>query len=534
MYSTLFLVTLAVFTAFVLRRRRLGPLPPGPRGLPLLGNFRDIATSRDVSWIRYWKWSQVYGDIVHLKVFGHHTVVLNSAKVIEDLLEKRSKNYSDRPDMPMFMDLMGSTWNFAVFRYSDWWRMHRRTFHQRFQQRAVPEYYDIQRSAASSFIDNLTRSPENFLSHIQHFTGSIVLKIAYGYTLQTNDDPYIRLVLDMLEGVKAAAIHGSFWVDYLPILKYVPAWLPGAGFKKKAEEWRQSTREVRDRPWGWVKAAVEDGTANPSFCTLSADRLSVTLGDGSMTEEVIKNCAAMAYNGSSLLSGTDTVASSIVSFILAMVLHPEYQERAQKEIDAVVGTGRLPDFDDREKMPFVNALIAETLRWNPATPTGVDHRALNDDMYEGYFIPAGATIVPNVWVVLHDETLYGPRTQDFDPDRFLKQELGKEIPPSPEIWAFGFGRRICPGRYLAVNNLYLAMSYILASFTIKKPIDDAGVEITPEVDYMDGIISLAGPSPTIREDNRSLVLVEAPNLKLEAQKRRYEDLKHVGKIWDSS
>ncbi|KAK1223030.1 hypothetical protein PQX77_014107 [Marasmius sp. AFHP31] len=186
-----------------------------------------------------------------------------------------------------------------------------------------------------------------------------------------------------------------------------------------------------------------------------------------------------------------------------MVLHPEYQERAQKEIDAVVGSGRLPDFDDREKMPFVNALIAETLRWNPVTPLGAEHRALRDDVYEGYFIPAGTTVVPNAWnwgtksnalrAVLRDETLYGPRTQDFNPNRFLKQEVGNEVPPNPELYAFGFGRRICPGRYLAVNNLYLAMSYILASFIIAKPIDDEGVEVTPEVEYMDGIISFPGP-----------------------------------------
>ncbi|KAK1223031.1 hypothetical protein PQX77_014108 [Marasmius sp. AFHP31] len=304
MPSSLVFLVATVFTFLVLwriiRRRRghILSLPPGPKGHPLIGNFRDIAISPDVSWIRYWKWSQVYGDVFHLEVFGHHTIVLNSAKAINDLLEKRSGNYSDRPDMPMFMDLIESTWHFALIRYSDWWRMHRRTFHQRFQQRVVSEYYDIQRTAASSLISNLTSSPEDFVSHVQLFTGSIVLKIVYGYTLKTKEDPYIRLIVDMQEGVIAAALHGQFWVDYLPILKYAPAWFPGAGFKRKAEKWKHLTREVGDQPWGWVKAAVENGTANPSFCTLSAERLSVTLGDGSVTEEVIKNCAAMAYQGS--------------------------------------------------------------------------------------------------------------------------------------------------------------------------------------------------------------------------------------------
>ncbi|KAK1220843.1 hypothetical protein PQX77_016363 [Marasmius sp. AFHP31] len=470
--------------------RRRGTLPPGPRGYPIIGNFLDIATNRDPSWIRYTKWSQVYGEIYHLEVLGQHTAVLSSRKALVDLLDNRSHNYSDRPDMPMVMGLMRSS-VFAFFRYSDWWRLHRRTFHQRFQTRMLPEYYDIQRTATASLMEKLAVSPENFMDHLQHCSGSIILKIVYGYTLQeTADDPYLRLVQNTVDGIISAVSHGSYWIDYFPFLRYVPGWFPGASFKLKAEEWRRSNEELKNEPWRWVKRALEDGTAVPSFCTHSAERLSVTPGDGSREEEMIKLCAATAYVG-----GADTTTSSIASFILAMALHPEFQDRAQQEIDAVIGygSGRVPDFEDRDKLPFVDAIIKEITRWNPVTPTVTPHRAVHDDVYEGYYIPAGTTIVANSWAVLHDENVYGPNPMDFNPARFMKPVENGDYPPDPSCFAFGFGRRICPGRHFAIDSIYLAVTSLLASFTIAKALDEDGNEIAPRVEYNDGSISHPKP-----------------------------------------
>ncbi|KAL0568014.1 hypothetical protein V5O48_013977, partial [Marasmius crinis-equi] len=303
---------------------------------------------------------------------------------------------------------------------------------------------------------------QDFIAYLRHHSGSIILKIVYGYTLQEKEDPYLPLVLNAMEGVIPASNHGTFWVDYFPVLKYLPAWFPGASFKRKAAKWREAQRELKERPWVWMMQAQssENNTAiGPSFCTLSAEHLGVTLGDNSETEDMIKNCAANAYVG-----GGDTTVSSILTFILAMSLHPSIQARAQAEIDNL-GSGRLPDFSDcgSGKLPFVDAVIKETLRWNPVTPLGkslsefkkviggdgdactgylaASHRTVQDDIYEGYFIPAGATIVPNTWAILHDETLYGPNPMEFDPDRFLLRPEDGDGCPNPELYAFGFGRR---------------------------------------------------------------------------------------------
>ncbi|KAF5372521.1 hypothetical protein D9758_005274 [Tetrapyrgos nigripes] len=361
-------------------------------------------------------------------------------------------------------------------------RLHRRTFHQFFQSRCQPEYYQAQRDATLSLMDKLTTDPEHFFGHVSHHSGEILLKTVYGYTLHTEDDKYLQLVHNALEGAVEAANPGSFWVDYFPILKHMPAWLPGASFKRKAKVWGKSFQDLVDQPWNWTREAMEEGTALPSFCTQSAERHSITPGENSKMEQVIKNCAAFAYS-----AGTETTVSSILSFILVMAIHPDLQIRAQKELENVVGVGRLPDFEDQDKLPFIQVLISEILRWNPVSPLALPHRALHDDVYEGYVIPEGATVVGNAWAVLHDEELYGANPLEFDPDRFLRKD-GK-VPPNPDLFAFGFGRRICPGRYIALNTIYLTMVYLLTTYNIAKAIDNDGNEIEPRVQFAEGISS---------------------------------------------
>lgn len=90
----------------------------------------------------------------------------------------------------------------------------------------------------------------------------------------------------------------------------------------------------------------------------------------------------------------------MLTFFLAMTLHPEVQRRAQRELDRIVGQGRLPKFDDRDSLPYVSAIIKECLRWQPVGPLGVPHRSTADHVYKDqYFIPKGSIVISNVWYV---------------------------------------------------------------------------------------------------------------------------------------
>lgn len=91
-----------------------------------------------------------------------------------------------------------------------------------------------------------------------------------------------------------------------------------------------------------------------------------------------------------------------------MSLHPKVQERARSELSSAVGTDRLPDLSDRDALPFIDAIIKECIRWQNATPIGLPHAVVEDDEYDGYFIPAGTVMFPNAWYV-HTSPL-GPPT----------------------------------------------------------------------------------------------------------------------------
>jgi hypothetical protein len=111
--------------------------------------------------------------------------------------------------------------------------------------------------------------------------------------------------------------------------------------------------------------------------------------------------------------------SAVLTFIVAMILYPDVQRKAQAEIDQIVGNSRLPDFSDEGALPYVQAVLKEVLRWHPVTPlglfykcrwqslvtdyvTGVPHRVTESDVYDGYYIPAGSTIIPNAWCVVRE------------------------------------------------------------------------------------------------------------------------------------
>jgi cytochrome P450 len=87
----------------------------------------------------------------------------------------------------------------------------------------------------------------------------------------------------------------------------------------------------------------------------------------------------------------------MTSFLLAMTMYPEIQKKCQDELDAVVGNDRLPTFADRDSLPYLATMLREVIRWGPTTPLGAPHCVEQDDVHNGYFIPKGSIIMPNIW-----------------------------------------------------------------------------------------------------------------------------------------
>ncbi|THV03635.1 cytochrome P450 [Dendrothele bispora CBS 962.96] len=498
------------------------PYPPGPRGYPLIGDlFNAISNthkgSKDINqheWARYLEMGRKYSsDIIHVNVLGDHTLILNSAKAATELLEKRSGLYSDRPRLYMMSDLCGWHWNLATMPYSNKWRLHRRIFHQDFQAKAVSTYHPFILQATSNFLRKLVpieydplHAPEiehvDLESYVRDHAGSIILRVVYGITAQEDLNDYVRLAYLASESLIATMNHGSFFVDYLPWLKFIPAWFPGASFKQKANTWAPMVSDLANGPWKTLKSSMANGTALPCFATKNMEKFNLSnldinsiensnnLNSEPDMEEVIKNCSAIAYFG-----GSDTTVSLVMSSILALSHHPEVLKKAHEELDRVVGPSRLPEIGDRDELPYIDAIIKEVERIYPVTPLGVPHRVISDDVYEGYFIPKGTTVVPNVEAILHSEELYQDPLK-FNPDRFLRNDKDSELPPNPELFSFGFGRRICPGRHFALDTAWVLIACLLATCDVTRPLEESqkGCRTPdPVLDYFDG--EIAHPKP---------------------------------------
>ncbi|KAF8650224.1 hypothetical protein AX16_005339, partial [Volvariella volvacea WC 439] len=254
----------ACFVAFVYaylvkyRRRGLSslPLPPGPPGKPIVGNlFDDLPTKFE--WHTYHEWAKKYNsDIISMNLAGTTFVILDSAEAAYDLLECRSTIYSDRMRFPMVNELMGWDFDFAFMRYGDDWRQRRRIMHQSFHPTAVSRFRPQTQKATHELLRRLLDDPENFFTHVRHMGGEIIMSVTYGIDVQPKDDPYLDYSDRALRHLVTAAIPGAFLVDTLPFLKYVPEWMPGAGFKRKAKEWRKAARLMVEVPFDHVKRGI--------------------------------------------------------------------------------------------------------------------------------------------------------------------------------------------------------------------------------------------------------------------------------------
>ncbi|KAG1897549.1 cytochrome P450 [Suillus fuscotomentosus] len=447
------------------------PLPPGPPPLPFVGNV--IGIDPDHPWLAYSRWGTEYGEIVYSRLFSQDIVIINSERVAHDLLDRRSQNYSTRP--PGLMHVLGffaHEYSTVFLPYSDKLRLHRRIFHEAFHLEAVSSFRPIQLRNAHNLIRNLLTSPEVYGNHFHTFSTSIIMSILYDYSMAPVDDPFLALIERSLEiDVKVLRPEVAAVVAEFPILKKLPPWFPGASFVRDAIVQRTLVPMIMDMPF---EHAHDDpqaaGTAAPSVVSNALKRIPVKTqdeGEAAVLEKGIKESSASGYAAAS-----ETTTSTLYVFLLAMVLYPEVQTRAQAEIDSVIGETleRLPDWDDRASMPYINAVILETLRWFPVVPLGIAHATVNDDIYEGYYIPKGATVIANAWSMARNPDKY-PNPTRFIPERHMSKVVVEE--PSTHgaddiSFAFGFGRRICVGRHVAEASLFAAVVNILTVFRLER------------------------------------------------------------------
>ncbi|KAJ6579520.1 cytochrome P450 [Mycena vulgaris] len=318
-------------------------LPPGPRRWPLIGSA--LSVPRTYPWVTFGQWAKTHGSIVYVDVVGQPMVILNSAKVARDLLDQRSAIYSDRPTLVM-ANLSGYGESFVLQPYGENWRQQRKIVAQEFSQLAITRYHTLQETEARKLVRSALDDPSTLHRQIKLRMGTIIIRVAYGHYITGEEDPFLTSPLTAMDNFSKSTAPGAWAVDFVPLLRYLPKWTPGASFLRTAASWRQVVLDTTWESYLWSKKNLESGNALlPNICATvleDADR------NPSKEQEDRLVWAASTVMG----AGMDTNMSSVLIFFLAMMLNPAVQAKARKEIDDVVGRERLPTIQDKPRCPI--------------------------------------------------------------------------------------------------------------------------------------------------------------------------------------
>ncbi|KAH6899258.1 cytochrome P450 98A3 [Coprinopsis sp. MPI-PUGE-AT-0042] len=458
------------------------PLPPGLKGLPFVGNIFQMPQHKP--WQVYRDWMGVYGDMIYLEVLGQPLLILNTLEDSSELLERRSANYSDRFQSFGAKMMDTDTWNWALDNYNHGLKEYRRLFHQLLGPKQVPQYRPVVEEEVYTFLQRLLSTPVDFTDHVRTFFGSIIMRVAYGSSDLEFNKVWIAEGENLIDRFADLLTPGHLMVDLIPALRHVPSWMPGAGWKREIESIRKLAVKVVNVPYDDTKERLESGVETEVYPNMVQQFLGEL--DAGLSEEEYSQQENM---------GRRTIACPLLSIAMglglfaALAQYPEVQRKAYAEIERVVGRKRLPQLADLDQLLYVRAILKELTRWYVVTPLALPHLSRDDDEYKGYFIPKGTMILANSWAILNDPSVFA-NPHHFNPDRYLDSNGNLSTTTlDPEVAAFGFGRRICPGRHLNNESTTLMIASLIAVFEVKPPEDKNGATLPVEFDTSSDVVA---------------------------------------------
>ncbi|XP_055513869.1 cytochrome P450 2D6-like isoform X1 [Leucoraja erinacea] len=458
---------LAVFcTVFALafdlmkRWKKCGNYPPGPRALPFLGNLLQVDLHNPH--LSFTKLREKYGDVMSLDFGWTNVVVLSGYKTLKEALVKKSEDFADRPVLPIYKKLIERTGGGIAFaRYGHWWKEQRKFSLSVMKNFGLGKKSLELRIAEEAEMLNKAFEEEKGLAFDPNFririaVSNIICSIAFGHRFEYQDQKFLEFLHISEESFK---MDGSFWGQLFNTFPFIHH-LPGPHHK---------IFEYQDKIIHFLQEIVtehkETWDANES-----RDMIDAFLAE----HEKNKNNPKTSFLESNLIGiiidiftgGTGTISTTLLWALLFMVLHPDVQSQVHEEIDRVIGNGKKPKLEDREEMPFTNAVIHETQRLGNIGPISLPHQTYRDTEVMGYTIPKGTTIIPNITSALFDEDIWLTPHQ-FNPGHFLNSD-GNFVKPEAFI-PFSAGHRVCLGQKLAKTELFIFFTSLLQHFTFFLP-----------------------------------------------------------------
>ncbi|KAH9476434.1 Cytochrome P450 monooxygenase [Psilocybe cubensis] len=400
-------------------------------------------------------------------------------QIVKELLDNRASETSSRPSIHALDAICGGNFFALASSHTDLWKTGKKLIGPFMTPNAIKPRIPVVERESLQLLQDLVRSPENLCAHIFRFSLSSVTTIVYGERVTTHDSVYSTEFSGYLEHFLKAISPESAPVDLIPLLRYIPARF--APWKGVWKETGLRQRRIYSSFFEDAEREIKSGRRSGNFIETILNR---------QEELGLSRDLAVYLGGSMLDAGTESTSAIVQSLILCLAQYPDVMKKAQDEIDSYVGDGRLPVPGDIDGLPYVQAVVKEVHRFRTAAPTGLPHAPTHDLEYRGCIIPKGATIMVNVWAILHDPGQYCgslsifftrnsikildhselfecPDT--FWPERYLlnpngtRPGLEKDYTVRTSLH-FGSGKRLCPGMHFSNTLMGIVAMRLLWAF----------------------------------------------------------------------
>ncbi|XP_073124825.1 cytochrome P450 83B1-like [Henckelia pumila] len=435
-------------------------LPPGPKGLPLIGNLHEFDTVHPHVYLH--QLAKKYGPLMSLRFGFRPAIVISSARVAKTALKNNDLAFSGRPSLIGFQKFSYNGNDIAFSSYNETWReMRKLSVIHLFSAKQVASFLPIRKDQVSRMIkDMITKSHSSDqvinLSQAAFFlSNSIVCRAGFGK--QYDEVSKIRF-----DGVFKEAQELSvafFFGDYFPFLGWIDK-LTGtiSRLDKNVRDLDNFFQEFIDDHLDPNRPDSMKGDILDLMIKLKQDHAAAVPIEWDNIKGILMNV---------FIAGTDTSASLIAWAMTALIKKPQAMKKAREEVRNVVGTKGTVDEDDIQNLPYLKAIIKETLRLFPPTPLSVPRETIEKCTIDGYEIPAKTMVYVNVHAIGLDPE-YWENPTEFMPDRFLNSTIdykGHDFGLLP----FGSGRRGCPGMNFGIATVELALANLLYSFDWELP-----------------------------------------------------------------
>jgi cytochrome P450 len=349
--------------------------------------------------------------------------------------------------------------------YNERWRQLRKIMHQILSTRQAETYKPFQDLESKHLLYDYLHNPDRWFSANGRYANSVIMSVIFGRRSDL-DDPEMTELFNTIELFLENQQPGANLVDGFPVLDRLPNVLQW--WRPRGQRIFEMTRGVYKRELDAVIERIKQGTQRDCF---AVEFLKMTDNQG--FDETQK----LFTLGTLMEAGSDTSRVSIGQIIAGAATYPDWVIRARKELDAVCGSAeRLPQWEDRDQLPYITAVVKEGFRWRPNTAEiGAPTTLIKDDEYEGYKFPAGTVFVWNAWAISLDPREYED-PERFYPERFLNADLNN---PLKGHWGFGPGRRVCVGWKVGEMNVWIAIARLLYCFDFtedsSRPIDTMNI-----------------------------------------------------------